>query len=761
MQHVLQQGDGVGTGLRIGEFDGEDIAATARCGQKVPVQRESNHFTAEHCRRAVERRIEGDGGRTVIADVEGQRTREAGFAGVGRIVANIGIEVARDRIRVAAGKAVVIDGRGDGAAGRLAVGNQVDRHGRSRAVAVIIDDCVGEAVGQLAVAASTRNRRVGEQAGVRIVSYGSLGGLGGDGDARDIRSIDAICAEHVVVERVDDDRIIFDCLVGAVVIRSRDVVDHCDVERGGVLRTVGVGCDDVKAVHQRVFTRDRMVERVVAEDIFVGNGGRDDIAVRIGRDIDGGNADRAVIAGDRERIGFAAAPDLGTAYRQDAQSVGAVDREAATLRERARIGRGAVGKIVFVDGQLRRDKVETIDGHDIVVAIDGDRQRGGAGVPVAIGDGVVEDLGQALGGVEALDERIGVVERVGIAAVRVEDEAAVCAVERAADRAGVAAELDRSDAGAVCALRIRASVAIGFGIGDDIAVGGQRAVFGDTIGVGKCTRDIVDDRDFQIARGSVAILVGDDDCEAVEGVVAAGIGGQLVGVANHAISDRGDGKRAEAASEGLADRGDCNAIDRDRGRTVGRVISEGAAGELAVAGSIRTGRKACFVDQRSLFACNRKVEHDRAVGDGDHEVGRRSVAVPIGDDVAEGIGNTALGTRIPGIGVSTVGCDGQSAVFTLDSVASRTRAISAGVGSDDGIVGTDNIVIEDVAADRTVFASRDAVGIVRSRGIVVDDGDDDRGLGGVAVAVGDDHGEGIAVGIRKRVVGQLVSIGIV
>ena len=503
-----------------------------------------------------------------------------------------------------------------------------------------------------------------------------------------------------------------------------------------------------------------MLERVVAQLVFVEHGCRDHIAIGVGgyghiRDPGG-----AELAGDRDRIGLAIAPDRSAANRQHAQPVGAVDREAAVLHQRVRIGRRAFRQVVFVDHFFGRLEVETVDGHDVVRAVDRDRQRRRRAVAVAIGDRVIEHLGQAVVGVEALDQRVRIIELVSVAAVRIERQRAVQTGKRSAHRAGIGAEREGRHFGAVRTLRISAIVAIGFGIGDDIAAGSERTVFGHAVRVGTGRGHIVDDVNVEIAGGRVAVLVGNGHFEAVEGVVAVGIGGQLVSVTDLAFGDRGHGQSTEAACESLADSGHCSAADRDHRRAIGRGIGEGAARELAVGRRSRTGRKTGLIDFGTGFTGNRKVQRNRAVADRNDQRGRGRIAVAVRNHIIEAVFDIAGRTRIAGVAVGAVGRDRQRTIGTLHRLARSSRTARAREGRDARIVRANGVVAKNVSANRTILARCNRIAVIRSRGNIVDDRDDQRGRSRIAVAIGNGEREALAVRIGKRVVEQLETVAV-
>ena len=214
------------------------------------------------------------------------------------------------------------------------------------------------------------------------------------------------------------------------------------------------------------------------------------------------------------------------------------------------------------------------------------------------------------------------------------------------------------------------------------------------------------------------------------------------------------------AGERLAYRGHSHAVDGYRRRAIGRLVGEAARGKLAVAGCVAAACKASLIDQRTVATRSRHLHGNRTVGDGDDEIGRRRIAVAIGDRVAEGVGDTAFGARIPGVGVAAVGRDGQRAIFALDRVARTARTVRAGEGGDSRAVGTLRIVDKYIAADRAVFAGRDGIGIVSGCGHIVDDADHEGRLCRVAIAVGNDESEAVAVRIGQRIVAQLVGVAV-
>ena len=129
---------------------------------------------------------------------------------------------------------------------------------------------------------------------------------------------------------------------------------------------------------------------------------------------------------------------------------------------------------------------DVIGGHGgIVGAGDGDRQDADIGEG-AIGDGVVEGLGEESARIEGIDCRIGVVNHIAVGAVRLEGDRSIQALQGHTDGAGGAGSLDGTGAeGGHDAIQRWRVVGIDVGVvGEDVAAGvGSRCAIGGATGL--------------------------------------------------------------------------------------------------------------------------------------------------------------------------------------------------------------------------------------------------------------------------------------
>ena len=192
--------------------------------------------------------------------------------------------------------------------------------------------------------------------------------------------------------------------------------------------------------------------------------------------------------------------DAGQAFGSgDAQLAG--DRLGGVLGDADVAGCGSVG---VRDGHAR---------HTIGVAVDGDRDGGGAEVAVGVPDRVAEGVLELLAIEQRVHAWVVVVELVGVAAVGLEHDRAVlaadCGVDAAAD---VLAASDGALGHAHDVGGIR-SQAVGAGAADDVAAGAQPGVFrdGGRVGLGFGSR--VGDLDDQVIAASLAGKILDGNLE--------------------------------------------------------------------------------------------------------------------------------------------------------------------------------------------------------------------------------------------------------
>ncbi|MNP24239.1 hypothetical protein D3C76_1169870 [compost metagenome] len=125
-----------------------------------------------------------------------------------------------------------------------------------------------------------------------------------------------------------------------------------------------------------------------------------------------------------------------------------------------------------------------------------------------------------------------------------------------------------------------------------------------------------------------------------------------------------------------------------------------------------------------------------------HQVRSAGIAVRIGDGVGEGFGAVAttmqrFEIRIrgrKGVGIRTVGVQGQRAVSTDEVTASNRARVGAGWDA----VGALHVVTENIAAQRQIgFRGRASVGVVHALRQVINDVDVECGISGAAVVI--DH----------------------
>jgi hypothetical protein len=112
------------------------------------------------------------------------------------------------------------------------------------------------------------------------------------------------------------------------------------------------------------------------------------------------------------RVGQLRRGEALAADAQVAQTGRGIDREAAGDRA---VGLG--NRLVAI-ASARVVGVRNVDGrHAVGVAVDGDGQDRRRAAAVAVGQGVGVAVGQGLAVVQRIDRRIGIVQRVGVAAV--------------------------------------------------------------------------------------------------------------------------------------------------------------------------------------------------------------------------------------------------------------------------------------------------------------------------------------------------------
>ena len=126
-------------------------------------------------------------------------------------------------------------------------------------------------------------------------------------------------------------------------------------------------------IEQRIFACRRMIQRVIAQHIFVRNCGRNNIAIAIQCRGNAGDLHIAIGAADSDRIDHAATEDRGPVNRQCRQTIDAGDGETAILSQRSGIRRSAVCQIVFIDDFFCTFTVQAVNYNRIVCAVNRNR----------------------------------------------------------------------------------------------------------------------------------------------------------------------------------------------------------------------------------------------------------------------------------------------------------------------------------------------------------------------------------------------------
>ena len=582
-------------------------------------------------------------------------------------------------------------------------------------------------------------------------------------DAVDRGHAGAVGALHEV-QQSGDRRAFGDILIG-LGRRGRHIVGDLDVDAIAGGRAIAVDDGDADAVGAIILLRRRMVGAIVGEGIAVGKGAADDRSVGARHGREGGDVERAI--GGRDRLRREAAIDDDQRQRRAewdaveavddhrAHPVGGRHAEAAAVGEgfgrrvRSRRLAGPCGQVILVEEEFGAFRIEAVDRHAVVGAVDRNRQRRRRRVAVAVGDRVSEDLAERLAGRQALHRGVRIVEDIAVAAVGIEGQRAIGSSERAPHGAA----RDRRHARAVGALGV--SHAIGrIGVAapharQHIAVRHQRTILGHAIHIRKRRRNIVDDVDDQRVGRDVAVAVGHHCRKAVARIVAGGVRRQRVAVTIAAgiLSDRQNaGGRDDRAARGHID-----AIDDERGDAViPRGKREAAGRGFAVRRRIRSRWQPRFIDAVVGAEVDRRR---RIVGEGDRHCRRRGVAVAVGDDIGKAV--AALFAR--------VGRIGEGAVAVVDDAALCRQRAEHDAGCGINAIGAAHIVGEDVDGDRHVFGGGRAVVVCRRH--IVDDRDVEAGVRRRAVAVGHRDRKAVVETVlpgermRKAVVGERIVIG--
>ncbi len=323
----------------------------------------------------------------------------------------------------------------------------------------------------------------------------------------------------------------------------RHVVDDGHVQAGGGARAVRVGDLYREADREAVLAivARAVGKRVVLQRVAVVH--RAEPGRRV--EAEAGHHQRARrIVEDRLRHRPAQRHN-NAADRQPAEAVGRAEGEDAAVgqavRRGVRTGRlagPARRKIVLVDHQLATRHIQAGDRHPVIGALDGDGQRRRRNIAVGVGDRVVEHLRQRLPRGQRLNQRIGVVQRIGVGAVGSQNQRAMGAGRIAAHRARRRPEQHRRHRRPVGALNVGYPVRQ-VGVRrrhrrrrQHIAVGNQRTVFRHAVDIRRSRRHVVDDGHVQAGGGARAVRVGDlyreADREAVLAIVARAVGKRVV-----------------------------------------------------------------------------------------------------------------------------------------------------------------------------------------------------------------------------------------
>ena len=291
-------------------------------------------------------------------------------------------------------------------------------------------------------------------------------------------------------------------------------------------------------------------------------------------------------------------------------------------------------------------------GRCVVGARDHDRQRRRRRRTVGVGDLVGEDVVDRLTCAERLHVRVGVVERIGVAAVGLQRQRAVAAGHRRSHaarrhaRPGHDACHGRRD-------RVGADQVVGR---HDVAGSRERGVLRNRCDIVARHRRIVADGDRERARPAVAERVGDR-----HGNIVGYVAGGMVGAARERVSvadlaaqgveavdlddtvGRGNRDRRRAAVRKVGSE-NLRSAHSDVVDGMARVGEEGARECLAGPGRSGAAGKIRF-QHRAIGVCDRAVaqtEHRGRTPDRDRQRRGVGVAIAVGDLVGEGIGDRGI-----------------------------------------------------------------------------------------------------------------------
>ena len=211
-----------------------------------------------------------------------------------------------------------------------------------------------------------------------------------------------------------------------------------------------------------------------------------------------------------------------------AKAVDRVDVERARLGQRAALGELPSLRSSSSTISSAPAAVEPGDHHRIVAAVEGHGEDRRIAVAVAVGQRVVERVGQRRARRQRIDRRLARGrQRVGLGAVGVERDRAVGAGQAGEGR------------GSACRRRRRRRW---YRRRRVTAIGPPSVRLGAIV---VRDRHVVDDRNRQRRGVGVAVAIGDDHVEQFLGRVAARVVAERVAVADRAVGDAGDGEDAD------------------------------------------------------------------------------------------------------------------------------------------------------------------------------------------------------------------------
>ncbi len=559
----------------------------------------------------------------------------------------------------------------------------------------------------------------------------------------------AVVGQHVAARR---GRRILDQMI-AVRLGDRQVVDagdehgqrRLDVDATTVVDGVNEDVGPRFAGFQRLDFGVGVVEQICVAAVGVESQGAEVAGVP--------GADRAVV---ERRVGAANDGD-GQRIAVRVDVLRADDRRADTAAGRLDATDDVTAGLDLVFGNL----ILVVAGvRGIVGAMDGDGDRRHRAATVTVTDGVSKGFDPRFTGFQGLDDRIGLVDVVGEAAVSVEMQGAEGSRGRAADRTTT----DRADRQQVVAVRIAvvgqhiagyrrsARQAGGVDRRKSVVVGLRRVVLADDVdaqgrpgGTSLAVANLVAER---FVPGFVADEPLDDRVAGIEGVAVAAVGveGQLaeIPVQRHprrtgdtAGVVQGDHLQA-VAGVGIA----VGVIGHDR--------RHATAGGLLAAQHIAAGHRLVFGKAVGIGLGDWRIVD---AGEGDRHRGGVGTTVAITEGIAEGVGGSLPGGQrfggggVGGEGVAAVDIERQTAI-----AASHRGPDVAGKPSDraDGqrIGGIWIAVVGQGVAGDARRVGRYAADVVhRIRNVVgAVDGDDDVRRCQAALAVAD----GVGVAVHQR-----------